>query len=81
MSPTVLKRREHGFDVRIYTKDHVPAHVHVFDGENEAKVGLEPVNVLDNWGFNSRELKQITELITENLEILLTEWDEYHPVR
>lgn len=81
MSPTLLNRREHGFDVRIYTKDHPPAHVHVFSSGNEAKVGLEPVEILDNWGFNNREVKAILELVTENLESLLLEWDKYHPIR
>ena len=26
---TVLYRQRHGFDVRIYIRDHPPAHVHV----------------------------------------------------
>lgn len=81
MSPTLLNRREHGFDVRLYTKDHPPAHVHVFKGENEAKVALKPVSVLDNSGFNNRELKEVTELISAHQEMLLTEWDKYHPIR
>jgi uncharacterized protein DUF4160 len=81
MSPTLLNRREHGYDVRLFTKDHPPAHVHVFNGDNEAKVGLEPVAMLDNWGFNNREIKTILELIEENQAMLLTEWDKYHPIR
>jgi hypothetical protein len=81
MSPTLLNRREHGYDVRLYTKDHAPAHVHVFDGEKEAKVSLEPVEILDNEGFNKRQLGQIQELIEEHLEMLLSEWDKYHPIR
>ena len=81
MSPTLLNRKEHGYDVRLYTKDHPPAHVHVFNGENEAKVGLDPMEILDNWGFRERELKQIMELIENNREMLLREWDQYHPIR
>ena len=81
MSPTVLTRREHGFDVRIYTKDHAPAHVHVFNGKNEAKIGLEPVEVLDNWGFSNRDIKAILELVTKYQERLLEVWDMYHPIR
>ena len=81
MSPTVLNRREHGFDVRIYTKDHAPAHVHVFNGANEAKVGLEPIVVIDNWGFSGRDIKNILELILEHQERLLQVWDMYHPIR
>jgi hypothetical protein len=81
MSPTLLNRREHGYDVRLYTKDHPPAHVHVFDGEKEAKISLDPIETLENSGFNNRELKQITELIEEHQETLLAAWDKYHPVR
>lgn len=79
--PTLLNRREHGFDVRLYTKDHPPAHVHVVHEDKEAKLSLEPIAVLDNWGFNSRELSKITALITEHQLALLAEWDRYHPVR
>ncbi|MBI5668242.1 MAG: DUF4160 domain-containing protein [Chloroflexi bacterium] len=78
MSPTRLHRNAYGYDVRLYTKDRPPAHVHVFDGENEAKVGLDPIQIVDNWGFTERELKQITQLIEQMM--LLSEWDKYHPI-
>ena len=39
MMPTVL--REHGFKVRIYTKDHDPMHVHVERGDGVAAIFLE----------------------------------------
>jgi hypothetical protein len=81
MSPTLLSRREYGFDVRLFTKDHPPAHVHVFGGDNEAKVSLEPVAVMDNWGFNNREVRAILDLIEDNKTMLLSEWDKYHPIR
>jgi hypothetical protein len=79
--PTLLNRREHGFDVRLYTKDHPPAPVHVFYGEKEAKIGLEPIAILDNWGFNHREQARILALIEDNYAILIGEWDQYHPAR
>lgn len=81
MSPTVLNRREHGFDVRIYTKDHAPAHVHVFNSDSEAKVSLDPIEVLDNWGFSNRAIKTICDLILEHQVRLLQVWDTYHPIR
>jgi hypothetical protein len=73
MSPTLFNRKQHGYDVRLYTKDHPPAHVHVFNGDNEARVGLEPVEIMDNWGFNNRETKAILELVQANHEMLLAE--------
>lgn len=79
MSPTVLN--EDGYQVMIYLNDHTPAHVHVFKAENEAKVQLDPVEIMDNEGFNTRQLKAIRTLITEHQDELLGEWDKYHPNR
>lgn len=81
MSPTLLNRKEHGYDVRLYTKDNPPAHVHVLRGDNEAKARLDPVEILDNWGFNEQELKEIIELIHTHQNMLLQKWDEFHPIR
>ncbi len=50
-------------------------------GDNEAKARLDPVEILDNWGFNDRELKEITELIHKHQNMLLQKWDEFHPIR
>jgi len=80
VSPTLLNRKEYGYDVRLYTKDHAPAHVHVFAGMKEAKISLDPIDLLDNWGFNPREISKILNLIEEQADFLLQEWDNYHPI-
>lgn len=79
MSPTVLN--QDGYQVMIYLNDHTPAHVHVYKAENEARVQLDPVEIMDSEGFNTRELKAVRKLISENQEYLLEKWDEYHPAR
>ncbi|MBN2306002.1 MAG: DUF4160 domain-containing protein, partial [Anaerolineae bacterium] len=61
MSPTVL--RQAGFQVRIYPNDHPPAHVHISQAGNEARVSLNPVEIKNNWGFNTREIRKILERV------------------
>ena len=71
---TVLCRQRHGYDVRIYTDDHLPAHVHVFKGEKRVQVYLDPIEFEDNHGFNTRELGRIRDLIEENIDLLMRMW-------
>jgi hypothetical protein len=54
-----------------------PPHVHVFRGENEAKIWLEPVEVEWNYGFNRRDLNRVLELTRENQAKLLEMWHEH----
>ena len=75
---TVLYRQRHGYDVRIYTRDHAPAHAHVLKGEKSLQIDLKTFEVKDNRGFTTREIRQIRKLIFENQELLLTKWNEIH---
>jgi len=51
--PTVL--RFDGFSVVIYPADHIPAHVHVFGGGNEAVFNLNaPAASPDSENYGSR---------------------------
>lgn len=77
MSPTVLQ--QDGYTFVIYANDHPPAHVHVKRAEKDARIGLNPIEVLHNEGFNSRELSKILSIATANLTVLLEFWDKYHP--
>ena len=76
---TVLYRQRHGYDVRIYTREHGPAHVHVFRGEQRVKVNLAPLQFSENKGFTSRELRTIRGLLEDNLQMILREWERLHP--
>jgi hypothetical protein len=77
MSPTVL--RQDGFAFAIYGNDHPPAHVHVKRAENDARIRLEPVEVLHNEGFNDRELSRILSIVRDNLGLFLARWNSFHP--
>jgi hypothetical protein len=76
MSPVVLRSGQ--FTVVIYTKDHLPAHVHVKSAEKEARITLNPVDVMDNEGFKPRELTSILKLIRTHQDELLAKWEEIH---
>ena len=75
---TVLYRQRHGFDVRIYIKDHPPAHAHVWKGGKELRINLITFEVTRNRGYNTREIRQIRALIAENQDLLLDVWKELH---
>ena len=77
--PTVLK--QDGYQFIIFTKDHPPAHVHVKRAENAARVRLEPVEIMDSIGFNTRELSRILTITQENQQDFLAVWDSLHPSR
>ena len=77
--PTVI--REDGYTIRIYLNDHIPAHVHVVNAEKEARVSLEPIEIMNNIDFTSKELRKIIEIIESHHEELLEAWDTYHESR
>jgi hypothetical protein len=55
MSPVILRKGK--YMVVIYVKDHPPAHTHVKSAGKEAKIRLDPVEVLEKWDefYASRE--------------------------
>jgi len=78
--PTVL--RFDGFNVVIYPADHIPAHVHVFGGGNEAMFNLNcpagPVALRENYGFSRRAIARIREALDDAVVILCDEWRRIH---
>ncbi|MCX6056156.1 MAG: DUF4160 domain-containing protein [Chloroflexi bacterium] len=55
-----------------------PRHMHV-DRENmSVKIWLDPVVALaENHGYNRRELRDVEQMATENLEKLRNDWDDF----
>ncbi|MCC7451058.1 MAG: DUF4160 domain-containing protein [Anaerolineae bacterium] len=70
MAPTIL--RQEGYQFIVFTHDHLPAHVHVRRAGNLARVKLDPVEVMSNYGFNTRELSKILEIVRDNQALLLS---------
>jgi hypothetical protein len=83
MSPKLFAEltNRHGFVVIMYPNDHRPAHVHVYHGDKLARVNFEPegLEIMDNAGFRSRDLKNILELLQPYREQLIELWNEIHP--
>ena len=54
-----------------------PLHVHVEKAENYAKLWLDSLAVARSRGFNSRELRDIQELVEENRDRIERKWHEH----
>ncbi len=53
-------------------------HVHVKGSGRDVKVWLEPeVSIAESYGFNSRELRHILQVITDNRDLILRAWHEH----
>jgi hypothetical protein len=79
--PTVL--RKDGFQVRIYTNDHTPSHVHVFKAEGELIVNLgseseEPWIVEELSTMKPADARRARDIVKEHQTYLLTEWRRIH---
>jgi hypothetical protein len=70
--------------VVVYPNDHRPAHVHVIGRGCEAVFNLNcpagPVELRENYGFPSRELNRILDVLTANLEDLCRAWEHIHGI-
>ena len=75
--PTVL--REGGYQFIIFTSDHPPAHVHVRYSGHLAKIRLEPMEFDRTGGLNAGDQSKILEIVRDNREFLLAEWNRLHP--
>jgi Domain of unknown function (DUF4160) len=75
--PTVL--RQAGFEVRIFTHDHTPPHVHVFKGGEEVVINLSDVSLRDVY-MNNRDVRRASAIVADHQEFLLAEWNRIKPI-
>jgi hypothetical protein len=52
-----------------------PSHIHVAHAGRYAKFWLEPVGLADNRGFRGHELTEIRQIVEENQEFFVEEWN------
>ncbi len=83
MSPKLfpeLKNR-HGLVVIMFPNDHLPAHVHVYQSDNIARINFEPeeLAVMDSSGFRDRELNDVRNLLKPYRAKLIELWNAMHP--
>ena len=55
-----------------------PPHVHIQGGGRDAKIWLQPdISIADSYGFNSRELSNILQIVVENRDLILRAWHDH----
>ena len=75
--PTVI--REDGFDVRIYTFDHPPPHVHVAKAGAIVRIDLATHCVTEIVGaISDRDVKRAERLVARHAKQLKQEWAKIH---
>jgi Domain of unknown function (DUF4160) len=75
--PTVL--REEGFEVRIYTLDHPPPHVHVAKAGAIVRIDLATGTVTEIVGtISDRDVKRAERLVANHATRLKAEWTKIH---
>lgn len=74
--PTVLRAGRFRFFFFSNEGDE-PPHIHVKAAEHEAKFWLDPVSLVANYGFRSRDLNEIERLIRQHQAELLEAWHEH----
>lgn len=78
--PTVLQL--FGLVFRIYTRDHLPPHVHVISPDGEAKftIGETVVELVQNKGMKQKDINLSLSILEENRERLINEWNKIHQI-
>jgi len=75
--PTVI--REAGFEVRIFTFDHPPPHVHVWKAGAVVKVDLRTHQAIEIVGaISDSEVKRAERLVVKHAPWLWKEWARIH---
>jgi len=75
--PTVI--REDGFEVRIYTFDHPPSHVHVAKAGAIVRIDLTTHVVTEIVGsISDRDVKRAERLVARHAKRLKEEWTKIH---
>ena len=68
--------------VMIYTNDHRPAHVHVWEGRKQAVFNLNcpggPVALRENYGFSLRRVNRLARSLQPHVTTLCAAWRTFH---
>ena len=75
--PTILRIK--GYRFYFFSNEGFePKHIHIEKADASGKMWLEPsVEAEYFYGFTVKELKEVKEIVSENLELLKNAWDEY----
>jgi len=74
--PTVLRIK--GYRFFFFSNEGAEsAHIHVEKAECYAKFWLDPVRIEADYGFNSKQLREILVIIEKNIPLLTNKWNEH----
>ena len=54
-----------------------PVHIHVENAENYGKFWMDPIMLAESYGFRSKQLKEIRELIEQNEPLIRRIWNDH----
>ena len=74
--PTVLRIK--GFEFRIYTDGHAPAHCHIRKAGTEIIISLDPVTIRQNKGMSKPNAREAVTLVEDHQVFLLEAWRTIH---
>jgi len=70
--------REDGFRFGFFSNENnEPPHIHVKSAERSAKFWLVSIELVNNYGYTSKELGRIESIIAKHREEFLEKWNEY----
>jgi hypothetical protein len=52
-------------------------HVHIKNGDGDAKFQIKPVQLLENRGMKSKDIHLAESIIEENEDLIELKWNEY----
>ena len=73
--PSVLRIK--GFRFFFFSNEHLPKHIHIEKQNSYAKINLVNLELIENIGFNSKELKEIMKIVELHRSDFIKAWDEY----
>ena len=73
--PTIFKID--GYRFFFFSDEHTPEHIHIEKADAYARVELENFKVTESYNLNSKELKKLLKLVSENKDKLEGAWNEY----
>ena len=75
--PTLIRRER--FEVRIYTLDHPPPHVHVFKAGAVVRILLSTGLATEIVGeISDRDIRRAERLVADHASALKEEWESLH---
>jgi len=67
------------FGIRFFffSNEHLPVHVHIENGDGDAKFQIKPIKLVSNNGIKNKDIKLAESIIEENEDLIEKRWNEY----